>query len=416
MQRTLTTVDGCRREIQISLTLSDLRPHFDTAYQKAQSGISLPGFRKGKVPISIVKQKFGREIEAEALESIADEEFRRYASEESQRVVGHPTLSDISKSSDGVTFTIGFEIMPDFSLGDYRGLNVQRLVRVASEQDVQDEIDRICLRAASFQPAEEVTDPMHVVTITLNELDRDTSLPVIGAESKEQRVFLDDDNIDLHLRNSIQGLNTGDSFQYIAETPDENTQPPSYRVTVTDIQKVVPAEFNNEFVETVSAGKFHTTEELRSDIDRQLNEYFLQASRDSLENQLVDQLIKDHTFDVPGSLVHSVIHQLFDDFKKRNEGAPGLENVTAHDLEHEFQPAAERIVRWELIRDKIITAENIELTDDDATSAAGRFGITEDQMRMVMRQNRNVADQLLAEKAVQTLIDYAIITDVNVDS
>jgi trigger factor len=368
------------------------------------------------VPISIVKQKFGREIEAEALESIADDEFRRYASEESQHVVGHPTLSDISKSSDGVAFTIGFEIMPDFSLGDYKGLNVQRLVRVASEQDVQDEIDRICLRAASFEPAVEVTDPMYVVTVSLHELDRDTSLPIIGAEAKEQRVFLDDDNIDLHLRNSIQGLKIGDSFQYIAETPDEKTQPPSYRVTVTDIQKVVPAEFNNEFVETVSEGKLHSTEELRGDITQQLNEYFQQASRDSLENQIVDQLIKDHTFDVPGSLVHAVIHQLFDDFKKRNEGAPGLDKLTAHDLEHEFQPAAERIVKWELIRDKIIQAENIELTDADAAAAAGRFGVTEDQMRMVMRQNRNVADQLLAEKAVQMLLDYAIITDVNVDS
>lgn len=416
MQRSLTTLDGCRREVRISMTHLDLRPHFDTAYQKAQSGISLPGFRKGKVPVSIVKQKFGREIEAEALESIADDEFRRYTSEESLRVVGHPVLTDILKSSDGVTFTVSFEILPDFSLGDYRGLDIQRLVRVAGEKDVQAEIDRICLNAATFPPAEEVTDSMHVVAITLHELDRDTGLPVLGAESKEQRVFLDDDNIDLHLRNSIQGLKIGDSFQYIAEAQDENTRPPTYRVTIADINKVVPAEFNNELVESVSSGKFHTTEELRNDIERQINEYIRQASRDSLENQLVDQLVKNHTFDVPGSLVHAVIHQLFDDFKKRNEGMPGLDKLTAHELEHEFQPDAERIVRWELIRDEIVKAESIEISDDDVARAAGRFGVSEDQVRMILRQNREFKDQLLAEKVVQTLIDYAIITDVNVDS
>jgi len=255
---------------------------------------------------------------------------------------------------------------------------------------------------------------MHIVTVSMNELDRETSMPVIGAESKEQRVFLDDENVDMHLRNSLNGKKVGDAINYVAETTDENTQPPTYRVTVTDIQKVVPAEFTNEFVATVTGDKFHTTEELREDIHKQLLAYFEQASRESVENQLVDQLVKGHEFEVPGTLVHAVVHQLFDDFKKHNEGAPGLENVTAHDLEHEFKPAAERIVKWELIRDYIIEAEQIELTDADADAAAGKYGLTEDQMRTLMRQNRGISDQLLAEKAVQTLVDYAIITDVNV--
>ena len=414
MERIITTLDGCRREVRISLTQSDLKPHFDTAYQKAQSGISLPGFRKGKVPLPIIKQKFSREIETEALETIADDEFRNFANEEKQRVVGNPSLTDIAKEQGGVTFTIGYETMPEITLGDYRGLSVQRPVRDITDQDVQEEIDRICLRAATFEPVEEITDLMHVVTVSMNELDRETSMPVIGAEAKEQRVFLDDENVDMHLRNSLNGKKLGDSINYVAETTDENTQPPTFRVTVNDIQKVVPAEFTNEFVETVTGGKFHNTEELREDIHTQLITYFEQASRESVENQLVDQLVKGHEFEVPGTLVHAVVHQLFDDFKKRNEGAPGLENVTAHDLEHEFKPAAERIVKWELIRDYIIEAENIELTDADADAAAGKYGLTEDQMRTLMRQNRGISDQLLAEKAVQTLVDYAIITDVNV--
>jgi trigger factor len=179
---------------------------------------------------------------------------------------------------------------------------------------------------------------------------------------------------------------------------------------------VVPADFTNEFVEMITGGRFKTTEELRADIESQLREYFERASRESIENQLVDQLVKAHTFDVPEPLVHAVVHQLFDDFKKRNEGAPGIEKLTAHDVEHEFRPSAERIVRWELIRDRIIDAEGITITDTDVVEAAGRFGLQEDQLRMIMRQNHTVEDQLLAEKAVKTLIDYAIINDVNVDS
>jgi FKBP-type peptidyl-prolyl cis-trans isomerase (trigger factor) len=110
------------------------------------------------------------------------------------------------------------------------------------------------------------------------------------------------------------------------------------------------------------------------------------------------------------------MHQMFEDFKRRNEGAPGIEKLTAHDLEDQLKPSAERIVRWELIREKVIDAEQLEITDADYAAAAERYGMTEDQLRMLVRQNPNVLTQLLAEKALDTLIDYAIINDVNVDA
>lgn len=416
MERTLIEVEACTREVRIELTESELKPHYERAYEQAQAGITLPGFRKGKVPIPIIKQRFARDIENDALDTIADAEFRKFATEEKLRVVGNPALTDIQKSPSGVTFTIRFDIMPDFELGSYRGLVADRHIKLVTEADVQAEVDRICLRAATFEPAEQITGTMFVATISLHELDRESSMPIIGAEPREERVFLEDENVDMHLRSSLANTKVGDTFSYVSETQDENQQPSNSRVTVTDIQQVIPAEFTNEFVEMVTGGRFKTTEELRADIERQLSEYFEQASRESLENQIVDQLVKSHEFEVPEPLVHAVIHQLFDDFKKRNEGAPGIENVTAHDVEPQFRPSAERIVRWELIRDKIIDAEKLVVTDEDVAAAAGRFGLPEDQLRMIMRQNHTVEDQLLAEKAVRTLIDYAIINDVNVDS
>jgi trigger factor len=396
VEHVLTSLDGCKREVKISLSTSELTPHYNNAYERARGGISLPGFRKGKVPTSIIKQKFGREIEAEALETIADEEFRSYATAENLRVVA-------------------FEVMPEIELGDYRGLVVNRPVREVSEHDVEEEIDRIRLRAATFEPAEQVTDNQHVVTITLRELDKESGVPVIGAEPQEEKVYIDDDQVDMHLRNSLMDKKVGDSFSYVGETADENTQPPSFQVTVSDIQRVVPAELTNDFAETITGGAITSTEALREDILKQLTAYFDQAGRNAVENQIVDQLVKAHDFAVPASLVHSVVHQLFDDFKKRNEGAPGLENLTAHDVEDEFKPMAERIAKWELLRSKIIETEEIELSDEDVRSASERYGVTEEQLRMVMRQNRQIEDQILAEKVMNVLIDYAVVNDVTAD-
>ncbi len=416
MERTLTTIEACIREVRIELTNSELSPHYDRAYERAQDGITLPGFRKGKVPIPIIKQRFGRDIENDALETIADDAFRSFATQEKLRVVGNPSLTDIQKSPSGVAFTIRFDVMPEFELGAYRGLVVERPVKNVTDDDVQQEIDRICLRAASFEPAEQIDGTLFLTTITLHELDRDTSMPIIGAEALEERIFLEDENVDMNLRSSLANTKVGDAFSYVAETQDEKQQPANYRVTVTDIQRVVPAEFTNELVVMITDGRFNTTEELRADIERQLREYFEQSTKERVEAQIIDQLVKAHEFDVPEPLVHAVIHQLFDDFKKRNNGNPGIERLTAHDLEHEFRPSAERIVRWELIRDRVVEAENLAITDDDIATAAGRFGLQEDQLRMIMRQNHSVEDQLLAEKAVRTLVDYAIVNDVVVGS
>ena len=415
LERTITTLQGCSREVRISLQQTELKPHYEEAYVKAQAGITLPGFRKGKVPIAMIKQRFGRDIENEALETIADAEFRSFARSESQRVVGNPALTDIQKSADGVSFTIRYDVMPDFELGSYRGLSVNRPVKQVTEEDVQREVDRICMRAATFEPAEQIDGTLYVVGMTMHELDRETSMPIIGAEGKESRVFLEDDSVDMHLRSSLANCKVGDTFSYVGETADENAQPPSYRVTVNDVQRVVPAEFTNEFVEMITSNQMHTTEELRSDIERQITEYFEEATQRAVENQLIDQLVQAHEFDLPEPLVHAVIHRLFDDFKKRNEGAPGIEKLTAHDVEHELRGSAERIVRWELIRERIVDAEQMSLTDEDLDAAGSRFGIPADQLRMLLRQNESVEEQLLAEKAVRTLIDYAIVTDVNAD-
>ena len=415
MERTITTLQGCSREVRLSLQQSELKSHYEEAYVRAQAGITLPGFRKGKVPIAMIKQRFGRDIENEALETIADSEFRSFARAESQRVVGNPSLTDIQKSADGVSFTIRYDVMPDIQLGTYRGLSVNRPIKLVTEDDVQREVDRICMRAATFEPAEQIDGTLFVVGMTMHELDRETSMPIIGAEGKESRVFLEDDQVDMHLRSSLANRKVGDTFSYVGETADENAQPPSFRVTVNDIQRVVPAEFTNEFVEMITSNQMHTTEELRSDIERQIKEYFEDATQRAVENQLIDQLVQAHEFDLPEPLVHSVIHRLFDDFKKRNEGAPGIEKLTAHDVEHELRGSAERIVRWELIRERIVEAEQMTLTDEDLDAAGSRFGIPADQLRMLLRQNESVEDQLLAEKAVRTLIDYAIITDVNAD-
>jgi len=414
LERTVHELDGARREVHISLTSSELQPHYEQAYVRAQATIELKGFRKGKVPLALIKKQYGRSIETEALETIADDEFRDFVRTSKTSVVGSPALTDIQKSADGVTFVVRFEIIPEFELSSYRGLVVDRPIRSVTEEDVAQEIDRICLQHSTFEPAEEAVDSMHIATISFTELDRESSTPLIGKESREDRVFLDDEQVDMHLRNSLMNTKVGDSFTYVAETENENEVPPSFLVTVKDISKVIPSEFTNAFVEQITKGDFSTTEELRADIERQIAQYFESRTRQSVEEQIVSQLVERHTIEPPATLVHNVVHQLFDDFRERNKTAPGIDKLTPHELEPQLKPHAERIVRWELIRSRIIEAESLTVDDADLTEMAEQAQIDVDQLKLIMRQNSSVEQQILANKAMNTLVDYAIFNDVSV--
>jgi len=414
LERTVHELDGNRREVHITLSNAELQPHFEQAYVRAQASIELKGFRKGKVPLAIVKKQYGRSIEAEALETIADDEFRAYVTASDVAVIGSPALTDIQKTAEGVSFTVRYEVLPQFELEGYRGLVIDRPLRQVNEADVEEEISRICLQNATFEPAEQVTDTMHIATITFTELDRESGMPILGKEPREDRVFLDDDEVDMHLRNSLLNTKVGDTFSYVAETKNENDVPPSYLVTVTDINQVIPAEFTNELAEKITGGRFTSTEELRADIERQIQDYFTRSIRQSIEEQIVSTLIERHTFDPPHSLVHQVVHSLFEDFRERNKNAPGIEKVTAHDLEPQLKPHAERIVRWELIRDRIIEAEQLVIDDADLEPFAAEYNVTVDQFRLFMKQDARVSRQILANKAMDAIIDYAIFNDVSV--
>ncbi|MBK9247004.1 MAG: trigger factor family protein [Ignavibacteria bacterium] len=98
METNFITIDNCTQEVEITLSNSELQPHYNKAYADSAKLIEVPGFRKGKVPLPIIKQRFGRSIENEALETIANEEFTIIARRDNLTVLGNPSLRDIRKT------------------------------------------------------------------------------------------------------------------------------------------------------------------------------------------------------------------------------------------------------------------------------------------------------------------------------
>jgi trigger factor len=415
------TLDLCTQDVEITLSNHELQPHYNKAYTEAAKLIEVPGFRKGKVPLPIIKQRFGRSIENEALENIANEEFTTIARRDNLRVLGNPSLRDIRKDPNGVTFVIRYEIIPNFQLGEYKNLNLVKPSYTITDEDVTREIDEMLLRTSTFEPAEQITDYMHLVKVKFITLDDETNMPVLSEKPHEEEFFLDNEEVDDDLKSSLLNARVGDTFNYVAPAQDEETLPLRYMCSVVEIQKVVPAEFTNEFVEKYTKGRLTTTEQLREDLRTYMQQTHEKKSREAIENQIFDILVDSHDFAVPESLIRTVSKAMFDDFKERlGKDAPQSKSMKFEAMADIFRAPAMRNARWEIIYNRIIEEEALDITDDDLKVYFDVYrkqgdNFTDDQLREYFLSEQRIIGPILMRKMYDRVIEEALLTEIPLD-
>ncbi len=144
MNVSITDVTDVDKEVEISTSNDELAPHFEEAYRKYQQTASLKGFRKGKAPLSMIRQVYGESIRYTSLDNIANDLYRRAMEERDIRPIGDPVLTTIDyKPETGLNFRIRYEVLPDFALGSYRGVKVEKPVHEITDAELQDELNRI---------------------------------------------------------------------------------------------------------------------------------------------------------------------------------------------------------------------------------------------------------------------------------
>lgn len=412
-------LEGCKREVAITFSAPELQPHYDKAYQTAQPEIQVQGFRKGKVPLNIIKKKFGQTIENDAVEGIANEAFQQFIQSENLNPIGRPALRDIQRESDGsMKFTIAYEVLPEFALGNYRGLEIRKVVHEVTDEDVEREIDGLTERFAAYEPAEQITDDTYVATVQFRTLDEQTGMPLLGGEPEEYNVYLKREPANSDIKASLLNTKVGDTFNHLL--PDRENPDVQHRTiaTVKDIQRVIPAEFDNEFVEKVTNGKFTTTEELREEYTKQIIDFWKDLGNRNTSDQIVGKLLEMHEFEPPQSLVQEVITSML---RQDVERLPDKKLPPNFDIQSYVQrttPVAANTAKWMIIREKIVDAENIKVEDADidkhTEELAGQMGVDAnfEYIRSAIAASEELQNRLLHDKVMDVLRDYAVITEV----
>ena len=424
METQILTLDGSKRELKITLTAAELEPYYEKAYREAQPEIQMQGFRKGKVPIHLIKKNYGKAIEANAAEDIANEVFQTIMQEQDLNPVGQPQLRDIQRNPDGsLGYTIAYEVLPEFELQNYRNIEIDKLIFPVTEEDVEHEIERLTMERAALEDAEQITDEMHFVTVRLNPIDAATGMTLIGAKAEEIRVFLKNEPAGSELKTSLLNLKVGDMFRYTpASNAEENSSATPVQASVQEIKRVVPAEFTNAFVEEMTNGQITSTEDLRQDFEKQITKAREQSIENLMNDQLVQKILDAHDFEPPQSLVSQVVASMLQDDMQQLPDKKLPKNFDVRRYAESRTPIARNTAKWMIIRERIIEAENIEITDADidkhVEELAASLNMGEanfEYLRSAIAGDEQLQGRLMHEKVMEVLRGYAVINEKDFD-
>lgn len=418
MEFKIKDITDSEKEIEIIYTQSELEPYFEKAYREYQKKIELPGFRKGKAPIDMIKKIYGEGIEYESLEKIANDSFQKTAEEQNINFIGTPALVDMDyKKGESVTFKIKYEITPNFELKNYKGLEFEKLVHEVTEEEVQDEIDRILFYNAEREDVQSTDGEQYIVHFDVQELD-ENGTPLIGRVAKDQSIYLADKHIYKEFKDALMNCSVGD-MRNIKLPQHENRPQLNYQLQIKKIEKIKLPELNDEFIKKITQQKTTSVEEFTQKLRNDIEDYWEDKSRNKLLNAIKEKIVSMHEFSVPNVIIDNILNSFLDELKERYPNRKLPQNFDIEKFRQQQYELAKFQAKWLLIREKIIQAENLQVEDSDiekfVNEGVAQTGIDRDRLFEYYKNSPELKENILSQKVNQILLSQNKINEIVTD-
>jgi trigger factor len=416
LQVNISNLSEVSHEAEIELTSDELHPHFERAYEKFRPKAELKGFRKGKVPMEMIRKLYGEAIEQDALDTIAGEVYHDAMQERDIHPIGQPALVDMDyRRGERFKFKIKYEVLPSIELKSYKDLAVEKPIHQVSDAEVEAELMQLRRSNSALVPVQAVTDSEHLVTADVQELD-DSGAPLIGRKSLNSRFFLSDDKLAPEVRDALSHAETGGSYrvQFVSEHED-HTHTTRAAMTVTKIERVTLPAFDDALVTKITGGKQTSAEEFRKSLHADLQRYWDEQANGAVDDALANEVVRRHEFPVPDSIVEGILDSFVDDIKQRSRDQRLPSGFDEQKYRAESRSYAVWQAKWVMLKEKIAEAERIAVSpeelDQRAEVEASRMGIGKDRLVQYYRSSRAASDRVLSGKIMEFLRSHAKIKE-----
>lgn len=367
------TKDACTREISVEVPADAVARETERLLEQYQKAARLPGFRRGKVPVGIIRQRFGEELKSELMEQLIPRYFRQEVERQGLTPVSQPRVTDMHlHDGEPLRFKATFEVLPPIEVSGYQELRAEHKPVNVTDEEVESTLTRLREQHANFDPVE--GRPL---------ADGDFAQISFSGTPKQEGgkgVQMDDVLVEIGGANTLpeftqnlRGAGSGEErtfdVSYAEDFSDKRLAGRnfSYTVTVKSIKKKSLPELDDAFAK--SLGDFETLDALKQRIrDGMQEEKRVEAEREA-KDKLVDELVRRNDFPVPESLIEHQIGVRLDRglraLAAQGMRAEDMKKMDLNRLRSGQREAAEREVKASLILDKIAEAEKIEVGDEE---------------------------------------------------
>lgn len=413
-------------KLTIEVSAEEFSKAVEAAYQKNKSKISVPGFRKGKVPRKMIEQMYGKEVFYEdAANAIIPDAYEKALEECTETIVSAPKVN-VTQIEEGKPFIFTAEVAlkPEVTLGAYKGIEVAKADVTVTDEEIEADLAQqrennartVAVEGRSVQDGDiAVIDFEGFVDGVAFEGGKGENYSLtIGSHS-----FID------NFEEQLIGKNAGDECEVNVTFPEEYQaaelagKPALFKVAVKEIKEKQLPELNDEFAGEVS--EFDTLEEYKADIRKKLAEKKEEDAKNAKEDAVIDAIIANAQMEIPDAMVETQQRQMVDDFAQRIQMQgisldqyfqfTGLNQET---MLAQVKPQAERKIKSRLVLEAVVAAEGIEASEEDYEAEIARmaqmYQMEADKIKEVMGENgkKQIMEDLAVKKAAELAVNEAV--------
>ena len=392
------------------------------SYNKNKGKFNIPGFRKGKAPFNMIKKMYGVGVFYEdAVDEVIDASYPDAAKESGLEIVSRPSIS-IEEIEEGKAFvyTAVVAVKPEVTLGEYKGVEVQKTKSEVTEEDIETEIKRAREKNSRLITVEDrgIEDGDQVT------IDFDGSVDgkrFEGGKAEDYPLTIGSHTFIDNFEEQLIGKTTGEECEVNVTFPAEyhveelKNKPAVFKVKVKEIQRKELPEANDEFASEVS--DFDTMEEYKKDLTEKLQAEKVEAAKTADEDKVVAKVIENATMEIPDQMVEEQVNGMVNDYARRLESQGisfkqyvEITGMTAEKIGEQMKPQAIKRIQTRLVLEAVVKAENIQADDvaveEQFDKMAADFKMDKEQIKGMFGEEQMA--QLREDLAVQKAIDFLV--------
>ena len=425
MQVTETLSQGLKRGYDIVVTAAELAAKVDEKIVEARPGIEMKGFRKGKVPMALLKKQYGQRLMGEAMQESIDGAMAKHFEASGDRPAMQPAVkmtNDDWKEGEDIHVEMSYEALPTIPELDLKKINLQRLIAKADKDSVDEALANLAETAQDFSDRKKTSKSKDGDQVTIDFLGKVDGEPFEGGTAEDYPLVLGSSSFIPGFEAQVVGVKVGDNVEvkvtFPAEYGSENLagKDAIFDCKVKIVKAPKAAEINDDLAKKFGAEDMAA---LKVQISERLETEYAGAARSVQKRNLLDALDKMVTFELPPSLVEAeagqIAHQLWHDENPEVEGHDHPE-VTPTD---EHNKLGERRVRLGLLLAELGQKAEIQVTDAEMTQAmmnqARQYPGKEREFFEFVQKNEQMQQQMRAplfeDKVVDYVFELATVTD-----